>query len=149
MLVARIIYHIDQSEWEIPMVVQPKKHDPTRLGICVDFCELNKVNLTYPFPIPFVDEILNEFVRHECYGFTDGFSQYNQVSIAKEDQNKTTFVCEFGSFSYIVMSFGLKNAPAVFSRKVVKAFHEYIYKTMVVYFDNWMIYSMLNITANG
>ena len=55
----------------------------------------------------------------------------------------TTFVCEFGSFAYRVMPFGLKNAPAVFSRIVVKKFQEYIYKTMAVYFNDWTIYSML------
>ena len=98
MLAAGIIYLVDQSEWEIPMVVQPKKHDPTKLSICIDFRDLNKVTLTDPFPTPYVDEILNEVVGHECYLFTDGFSGYNQVPIAKEDQKKTTFVCEFGSF---------------------------------------------------
>ena len=55
----------------------------------------------------------------------------------------TTFVCEFGSFSYRVMSFSLKNAPAIFSRVVVKKFQEHIYKIMVVYFNYWTIYSML------
>ena len=91
---------------------------------------MNKFTLIYPFLTPFADEILNEVTVHECYSFTDGFSRYNQVLIVKEDQNKTTFVCEFGSFSYKVMPFGLKNAPAVFSQIVVKTFQEYIYKTM-------------------
>ena len=54
------------------------------------------------------------------------FSRYNQVPIAKEDQKKTTFICKFGSFDYRVMPFGLKNAPAEFSRIVVKTFQEYI-----------------------
>ena len=71
------------------------------------------------------------------------FSGYNQVPIAKEDQHKTTFVCEFGYFAYRKMPFGLKNSPTVFSRIVVKAFHEYIYKSMGVYFDDWIIYNML------
>ena len=62
---------------------------------------------------------------------------------AKEDQHKTTFVCEFGSFTYRKMPFGLQNAPAIFSRIVVKAFQEYIYKSMGVYFDDWTIYSMM------
>ena len=53
------------------------------------------------------------------------------------------FVYEFGSFAYKIMPFGLQNAPTVFSRIVVKAFQEYIYKTMAVYFDDWTIYSML------
>ena len=114
MLVVGIIYPIDQSEWEIPMVIQPKKHDPKKLRICLNFRELNKVTLTDPFSTPFADEILNEVARHECYSFTDGFSGYNPVPIAKEDQKKMTFVCEFSSFAYIVMPFGLNNAPFVF-----------------------------------
>ena len=65
MLAARIIYHIDQSEWESPMVVQPKKHNPTKPRICFNVRELKKVTLTYPFPTPYADEILNEFARHE------------------------------------------------------------------------------------
>ena len=86
MLAVGIIYPIDQSEWASPMVMQPRKHDPTKLRICVDFRELKKVTLTDPFPTPYADEILNEVARHECYSFTDGFSAYNQVPITKEDQ---------------------------------------------------------------
>ena len=85
MLAAGIIYPIDQSKWASPMVVQPKKHDPTKLSICVDFKELNKVTLIDPFLTPCADEILNEAAGHECYSFTDGFLGYNQVPIAKED----------------------------------------------------------------
>ena len=143
MLAVGIIYPIDQSKWVRPMVMQPKKHDPTKLRISIDFRELNKVTLTDPFPIPYADEILNEFTGHECYSFTDGFSSYSQVPIAKEDQKKMTFVCEFGSFAYKVMPFGLKSTPIVFSRIVVKTVQEDIYKTMAIYFDDWMIYSML------
>ena len=108
MIKASIIYLADQYELEIPMVVQPKKHDPKKLRFCVDFRWLNKVTLTNPFPTTFSDEIINEVAGHECYSFTDGFFGYNQVPIAKEDHHKTTFVCDFGSFSYEVMSFGLK-----------------------------------------
>ena len=104
------------------MVVQPKKHDPKKLRVCVDYRWLNKATKTDPFPTPYADEILNEVVGHECYSFIDGFLGYNQVPIAKEDQHKTTFVCEFRSFAYRKMPFGLKNAPAVFSKIVVKAF---------------------------
>ena len=100
MLTAGIIYLVDQLEWASPMVVQPKKHDPRKLRLCLDYKWLNKATKTDPFPTPFVDEILNEVAGHECYSFIDGFSRYNQVPIAKEDQHKTTFVCEFGSFAY-------------------------------------------------
>ena len=83
MLTAGIIYPIDQLEWEIPMVVQPKKHDRMKLRVCVDYRELNKFTLTDPFPTPYADEILNEVAGHECYSIIDGFSGYNQVPIAK------------------------------------------------------------------
>ena len=89
MLKAGIIYRVDQSEWEIPMVVHPKKHDPKKLRVCVDSRWLNKVTLTDPFTTPFADEIINEVVGHESYSLTDGFYGYNQVPIAKEDQHKT------------------------------------------------------------
>ena len=81
MLIAGNIYPIDQSEWESPMVVQPKKHDLKKLWICVEFRELKKVTPTDPFLTPYTDEILNEVVGHECYSFTDGLSGYNQVPI--------------------------------------------------------------------
>ena len=63
--------------------------------------------------------------------------------IEKEGQEKTTFVSEFGSFSYKVMPFRLKNMLAFFSRIVVKAFQEYIYKKIVFYFNDWIIYTLI------
>lgn len=143
MLVVGIIYPVNQSEWESPMVLQPKKHDPKKLRVCVDNRWLNRSTLIDPFPTPFVDYILNEVAGYECYSITDGFSVYNLVPIAKKDQHKTTFVCEFISFAYKIMPFGLNNAPALFSWIVVKAFQEYLYKSMGVYFDDWTIYNML------
>jgi len=83
MLSARIIYPIDKAEWARPMVVQPKNHDPKKLQICADFRQLNKLTMTYLFPTPFANEIINEVTGHECCSFIDGFSGYNQVPIAK------------------------------------------------------------------
>ena len=59
MLTTGIIYPVNQSEWASPMVVQPKKHDPKKLIVCVDYIWLNKANKTDPFPTPSTDEILN------------------------------------------------------------------------------------------
>ena len=139
MLSVDIIYPIDKDKWEIPMVVQPKKRDPRNLRICVDFRGLNKLTLMDSFPTLFANEIINEVTGLKCYSFTYGFPGYNHVPIAKGDQPNMKFVFEFLSFTYMVMPFGLKNAPIAFSRIVVKSFQEYIYKTMVVYFNEWMI----------
>ena len=88
MLTTRIVYPLDQSEWEIPMVVQSNKHDPKKLRVCVDYRWLNKSTKTDPFPTPFADEILNEVVGHECYSFTDGFSGYNRYQLKKNINTK-------------------------------------------------------------
>lgn len=63
----------------------------------------------------FSDEVLDNLVGNETYSFTDGFSGYHQVRIMEEDKKKTTFMTEWGSYAYHVMSFGLKNTPTVFS----------------------------------
>ena len=135
MLKEDIIYPINQFEWASPMVFEPKKNDPKKLRVYVDFRWLNHVTLANHFHTPFVDKIVNKVERHDCYAHTHVFSRYNQVPIAKEDQHKTTFLCEFGRFSNILMPFSLNNAPTMFSRIVIKAFHKYMYKTMVVYFN--------------
>ena len=78
----------------------------------------------------------NNVGGQEVYSFTDGFSGYHQIRIAPEDRHKTTFATEMGSFQYTVMPFGLKNAPAIFSRVVISVFKEYIHKFLEVYFDD-------------
>ena len=70
------------------------------------------------------------------YSFTDGFSGYHQIGIAKEDRHKMTFVTEWGCFQYTVMPFGLKNVPVIFSWVVVTAFKYFIQKFLQVYMDD-------------
>ena len=77
---------------------------------------------------PFIDEVLEQVVGKEAYSFTDGFSGYHQVRITEEDKRKTTFITEWGSFTYNVMPFGLKNAPIVFSRVVLTNFKDFIHQ---------------------
>jgi hypothetical protein len=74
------------------------------------------------FPTPFSDEVLDQVARKEPYSFTYGFSGYHQVKIAEEEKKKTTFITEWGSFSYNVMPFGLKNSPVFFSWIVITSF---------------------------
>jgi hypothetical protein len=123
------------------MVVQDKKTGEIR--ICVDLRKLNGACLHDPFPIPFTDEVLDNVGGHEVYPFTDGFSGYHQIRIAKEDCHKTTFATEWGSYQYTVMSFGLNNALAIFSRVVVKAFKEFLHKFLEAYFGDWNVFSLL------
>jgi hypothetical protein len=66
------------------------------------------------FPLLFMDQILDRVAGHEFYCFLDRYSNYNQIEIAFEDQEKTTFTCPFGIFAYQRMPFELYNAPTTF-----------------------------------
>ena len=77
------------------------------------------------------------------YSFIDRFSGYHQVKIAQEDRHKTTFVIEWGCYQYTVMPFGLKNAPAIFSRIVVFAFKYFIHRFLEVYFNDWTVFGLV------
>jgi hypothetical protein len=87
--------------------------------------------------------VLDNVGGHEVYSFIDGFSGYHQIRNAKEDRHKTTFSIEWGSYQYTMMSFGLKNSRAIFSRVVVEAFKEFLHKFLEAYFDDWIIFSLL------
>jgi hypothetical protein len=117
------------------MVVQDKKKG-RGIRICVDLRKLNDAFLHDPFATPFTDEVLENVGGHEAYSFTDGFSGYHQIKIAHEDRHKATFAAEWGSYQYIVMSFGLKNAPTIFFRVVILAFKEFIHQFLEVYLDD-------------
>jgi hypothetical protein len=123
------------------MVVQDKKTREIR--ICVDLMKLNDDCLHDPFPTPFTDEVLDNVGGQEVYYFTDGFSRYHQIRIAKENHHKTTFATEWGSYQYTVMPFVLKNSRAIFSRVVVEAFKEFLHKFLEAYFDDWTVFSLL------
>ena len=117
LLEAGFIYPVVNSEWVSPIVVVPKKvgaDGKTKIRVCQDFRKLNASTKKDYFPIPFTDIILDHVSGHECYSFLDGFSGYNQVFIRPEDQLKTTFTTEWGTFAFNRMPFGLCNAPGTF-----------------------------------
>ncbi|CAL2256065.1 unnamed protein product [Prunus armeniaca] len=74
--------------------------------------------------------MLDRLSGHPYYCFLDGFSSYNQIRIAPEDQEKTTFTCPFGTFAYRRMPFGLCNAPATFQRCMMAIFSDMVERFM-------------------
>lgn len=89
------------------------RQEDGEIRICVNLRKLNDACLIDPFPTPFTDEVLDSVGGHEVYSFTNGFSGYHQIKIAKEDRHKTTFATKEGCYQYTIMSFGLKNAPSI------------------------------------
>ena len=116
------------------MVVQEKK--TREVQIYVDLRKLNDACMHDPFPTSFMDEVLEGVGGQEMYSFTDGFSGYHQIRIAKEDCHKTTFVTEWGCFQYTVMPFWLENVPTAFSQVAVPTFKDFIQKFLQVYMDD-------------
>nr|GEZ37667.1 DNA-directed DNA polymerase [Tanacetum cinerariifolium] len=127
LLDAGLIYPISDSPWVSLVHCVPKKGGftvvkneeneliPTRLvmrwRVCIDYLKLNEATRKEHFPLHFMDKMLERLARNEYYCFLDGFLGYFQISTDLKDQEKTTFTCPYGTFSYRRLPFGLCNAP--------------------------------------
>jgi len=129
---------VEEAIWLSLIVVMPKKNKKFR--ICVDFKKLNAATKEDPYPLPFIDEVIDTIVGHEVYTFLDGFSGYHHISIAPKDQYKTAFVTNWGIFVWVVMPFGVKNGPPTYQRAITKAFREYTDVFMKIFLDDFTIF---------
>lgn len=120
------------------LVIVLKKNRQVR--VCIDFRQLNKATKKDQYPIPFIDEILDQVAGHEVYSFCDGYKGYHQIPMDLEDALKTMFVTPWGTFAYCVMPFGLSTTPATFQRVMTEALHEVIGKFLRVFFDDFAVY---------
>nr|GEW39807.1 reverse transcriptase domain-containing protein [Tanacetum cinerariifolium] len=94
----------------------------TKWRVCIDYQKLNEATRKDHFPLPFMDQMLERLAGNEYYCFLNGLSGYFQIPIDPHDQEKTTFTCPYGTFSYRRMPFSLCNAPGTFQRYCIKAF---------------------------
>ena len=84
--------------------------------------------------------MLDRLARHSHYCFLDGYSGYNQIEIAPEDQKKSTFTCPYGTFAFRRMPFGLCNAPATFQRYMMFIFSNLVEVVMEIFMDDFSVY---------
>ncbi|KAL0398058.1 UNVERIFIED_CONTAM: Transposon Ty3-G Gag-Pol polyprotein [Sesamum radiatum] len=118
---------VQYPEWLANVVLVPKANGKWRM--CVDFTDLNKACPKDSYPLPRIDALIDSTSGCELMSFLDAFQGYNQIRLADEDQEKTSFVTDQGTFCYNVMPFGLKNAGATYQRLVNNMFREQIGKT--------------------
>ena len=88
----------------------------------MDFTNLNKACPKDPFPIPWIDQLVDATVGNPRMSFLDTFQGYHQIPLALEDQEKTAFVTPTRNYHYKVMSFGLKNAGSTYQRMMIRMF---------------------------
>ena len=114
---------------------------PTRTVIgwrvCIDYRKLNTATRK---DLPFINQMFDRSTRHSHYYFLDGYSGYNQIAIALEDQEKPTFTCPYGTFSFRRMPFGLRNALATFQRCMMSIFFDLVEEVMEIFMDDFSVY---------
>ena len=92
------------------------------------------------FPLPFIDQIVDRLVRHSYFCFLGGYSAYNQIAIHLDNQEKMTFTCPFGTFTFRWMPFELCNAPVTFQKCMTLIFFDFLGDSLEVFMDNFSIF---------
>ena len=128
-----------KSPYGSPVLFVRKKNGELRM--CVDYRELNKITQRNRYPLPRVDEMFDTLSKAKIFSSLDLKSGYNQMRIKEGDEHKTAFLTRYGLFEFLVLPFGLSNAPASFMTLMNNVLRPYIDKFVLVYLDDILVFS--------
>jgi hypothetical protein len=131
--------HPSTSPWGCPALFVKKKDESLRL--CVDYRPLNAATIKNKYPLPRIDVLFDQLVGAKVFSKIDLRSGYHQIKIRASDIPKITFSTRYGLYVYLVMSFGLTNAPAYFMYLMNSVFMPELDKFVVVFIDDILVYS--------
>jgi hypothetical protein len=130
---------LSSSPWGCPALFVKKKDEALRL--CVEYRPLNAVTIKNKYPLPRIDILFDQLEGAQVFSKIDLHSGYHQIKICAEDIPKTAFSMRYGLYEYLIMSFGLTNAPAHFMYLINSIFMEELDKFVVVFIDDILVYS--------
>ena len=127
------------SPYAAPIVIVRKKDGSIRM--CCDYRALNSKTIKDAYPLPRMEECIDCLAGAKFFSTLDLASGYHQTAMHPDDQHKTAFTTPFGLYSWSRLPFGLVNAPSQFSRVMQRVMSDQLFKTLVLYLDDLLIYS--------